>query len=276
MSAWKSVLARGLAAVGLERFGRSVWRRARCFGLRYQCPICRAHLKKFLPGGESPPVLFETSVIGGGLRSSVFCPICRSWDRERLVYLFLKNRPHLLPKGTKLLHVAPEDELGAWLRSRPGLGYVSADLMMPNVDFRLDLTSIPFRDSSFDAIICNHVFEHIPDDARAMAELFRVLKPGAWAILQVPVSPVLPATFEDFSITEPAARHLAFGQHDHVRIYALDYLDRLQRAGFVLEPFRWRDHPKNYGGEKNRFGLIQREIVFFAARPRLHQSTSAV
>jgi len=229
--------------------------------------MCGAHLRGFLPGGESFEVLAQKSVVGGGRRSSVFCPVCRSWDRERLIYLFLKNRLNLLAKGTRLLHVSPEAGLGGWLRSQPGLAYVTADLRMPGVDFHLDLTSLPFPDFTFDAVICNHVFEHIPDDARAMAEIFRVLRPGAWAILQVPVSLTLPATFEDFSVTEPAARQLVFGQHDHVRMYAMDYLARLRRAGFSLAPFRWRDNPKNYGGENNRFGLIEREIVFFAARP---------
>src|SRR5208282_2227018 len=142
MSAWTTVLARGLAAVGLERFGRSAWRRARSFGLRYQCPICGAHLRGFLPGGESFEVLAQKSVVGGGRRSSVFCPVCRSWDRERLIYLLLKNRLNLLAKGTRLLHVSPEAGLGAWLRSQPGLAYVTADLRMPGVDFHLDLTSL--------------------------------------------------------------------------------------------------------------------------------------
>jgi predicted SAM-dependent methyltransferase len=262
----KSALARGLGAVGLEEFGRSVWRRTRAFGLRHQCPICGAHLKGFLTDGLRHAVLAEKSIIGGGRRSTALCPVCRSWDRERLVYLYLKNRRHLLSSGTKLLHVAPEANLGAWLRSRPGLRYCTADLNMNNVDLHLDLTCIPFPDSTFDAIICNHVLEHIVDDAKAMAELFRVLRPGAWAILQVPISPVIDATYEDSSITDSAGRERAFGQHDHVRIYAMDYVDRLKQAGFAVELFRWRADARDYGGERNKFGLIEREIVFFASR----------
>src|SRR6266436_378656 len=69
-----------------------------------------------------------------------------------------------------------------------------------DVDLNIDLTKIPFPNSTFNAIICNHVLEHIPNDRAAMAELFRVLKPNGWAILQVPISLCLAATYEDFSI----------------------------------------------------------------------------
>jgi hypothetical protein len=61
-----------------------------------------------------------------------------------------------------------------------------------------------------------------------MHELYRVLKPGGWGILQVPVSLSLDKTYEDFSVTTPSEREEAFGQSDHVRIYAIDYLERLK------------------------------------------------
>lgn len=151
-------------------------------------PFCGAHLRSFLAGGESHAVLAERSVIGGGLRSTVTCPVCLSFDRERAVYLHLKARPHMLARGTKLLHVAPERNLEVWLRSLPEIDYVSADLDSPDVDLKLDLTDIALPDSTFDAIICNHVLEHIPDDAKAMSEMLRVLKPSGWAIIQTPIS----------------------------------------------------------------------------------------
>jgi SAM-dependent methyltransferase len=222
-----------------------------------------------LPGGQHFPVLAEKSVIGGGYRANMFCPVCGSTDRDRLIYLFLKNRAHLLPKGTRLLHVAPETKFGAWLRAKRDLDYASADLDMEGVDHVVDLTKIPFPDASYDAVICNHVLEHIPDDAKAMTEIFRILKPDGWAILQTPISATLDATYEDFSITAATEREKAFGQCDHVRIYAIDYVDRLTRAGFAVEPFHWRANSGGFGGECNRFGLNEREIVFFASRPQI-------
>jgi ubiquinone/menaquinone biosynthesis C-methylase UbiE len=108
---------------------------------------------------------------------------------------------------------------------------------MDNVDLNVDLTKIPFPNSTFNAIICNHVLEHIPNDRAAMAEFFRVLKPDGWAMLQVPISFHLAATYEDFSIIDPMDRERAFGQNDHVRIYAMDYVDRLKQAGFAVDLF---------------------------------------
>jgi hypothetical protein len=75
------------------------------------------------------------------------------------------------------------------------------------------------------------------------------------------------AAYEDFSITDPMDRERAFGQNDHVRIYAMDYVDRLKQAGFAVELFHWRRNNRDYGGQNNKFGLIDREIVFFASRP---------
>ena len=119
--------------------------------------------------------------------------------------------------------------------------------------------------SSSDAIICNHVLEHIPDDRKAMKELRRVLKPGGWGILQVPISYVLAATHEDPSIVTTEAREQAFGQYDHVRIYAKDYVDRLVGAGFKVEQFDWTKQGDAFGGSSNRFALIPEERVFAVA-----------
>jgi SAM-dependent methyltransferase len=265
MGTIKPLIKHVLVPLGLEQLGRAIWARIR--GLHYQCPMCLAHLKTFLPGGEHHAVLTDKLIVGGGWRSNVSCPNCGSFDRERLAYLYLKNRPYLLSRSTKLLHVAPEPNLSFWLRSKVGLDYVSADLSRDDVDLNFDLTRIPFADSTFNAIICNHVLEHVPNDRRAMAELFRVLKPGGWTMLQVPISLCLTATYEDFSITDPMARERAFGQNDHVRIYAMDYVGRLKQTGFAVEPFHWRGNSRDYGGKNNRYGLIDREIVFFASRP---------
>ena len=72
-------------------------------------------------------------------------------------------------------------------------------------------------------IICNHVLEHVPDDRKAMREIFRVLKPGGFAILRF--QPIIPwnKPYEDPSITDPAEREKHFRQKDHYRLYGKDY-----------------------------------------------------
>ena len=127
------------------------------------------------------------------------------------------------------------------LRQLANLKYTTADLQSPLADEHADICDIPHPDASFDVVLCNHVLEHIPDDLRAMRELRRVLRPGGWAILQVPIDPKLERTFEDPSITTPQAREAAYGRHDHVRQYGRDYADRLRRAGFHVDVVRYFD-----------------------------------
>lgn len=234
------------------------------FGLQQKCPLCRSHLRTFHPLGLDFPVLAEKSVVGGGYREKARCPVCGSSDRERLIFLYLTRKTDLFRQPRKLLHVAPETRLAEFLRSRPSLNYLSADLRGRNAMARTDITALPFKDEHFDVIICNHVLEHIVDDEKAMSELFRVLNTGGWAILQVPLSLTLDETYEDFSITSTTGREAAFGQADHVRIYSMDYANRLEGAGFRVSTFQWSAEPDLFGGARNPFGLNENEAIFVA------------
>jgi ubiquinone/menaquinone biosynthesis C-methylase UbiE len=162
-----------------------------------------------------------------------------------------------------MLHVAPERHFANLFPNIPGVDYLSADLNRPMAMVKMDITDIQYPDNSFDVIYCSHVLEHIPDDHRAMSELFRVLKPGGWAILQVPQAD-LDVTYEDFSITDPAEREKHFGQYDHVRWYGRDYKDRLVRAGFqVTEDHIARELDP---ADAKRFGLMVSENVYLCRK----------
>ena len=243
---------------------RAVCKRVYFFGFRYKCPFCEARLRTFLPFGFDLPVLAEKRVVGGGYRQNALCPVCGSTDRERFVYLYLLRKTDIFGTDASLLHVAPEARLRQILSSRANLKYLAADLHPGRFMIKMDITDICFPDNSFDAIICNHVLEHVLDDRRAMAELYRVLKQGGWAILQVPISLSLDRTYEDSSVTTDKGREEAFGQHDHVRIYAADYETRLAQARFRVSVFKWTTEPGSFGGRKNRFGLNRDECVFIA------------
>ena len=136
-----------------------------------------------------------------------------------------------------MLHFAPEPGVEEHLRRRVDR-YASADLDPGSGDLTIDITAIELPDASFDAIICSHVLEHVPDDERAMRELQRVLTPGGWAIVMVPIDHGRETTLEDPSTTDPDDRRELFWQEDHVRLYALDIVDRLTRAGFHVEHVR--------------------------------------
>jgi SAM-dependent methyltransferase len=141
-----------------------------------------------LPCGLNVPVLREKKVVGGGYRQNALCPVCGSFDRERLLYLYLSQKTDIFKNAQTLLHIAPEEQLTNILCTKTHLDYVTADLFSENVVVKMDIINTPFNDLSFDAIICNHVLEHVIDDRAAMAELHRVLRSGGWAILQVPIS----------------------------------------------------------------------------------------
>ena len=242
-------------------------------GDKYYCPYCEHSFKKMLPDGFKLDVIEEKQIIGSGYRDNCTCPRCFSKDRDRLIYLYINNETEILSQPTKLLHIAPE----AWLKElfirTPHLEYTcgvkGASKMTYYYDRmtrELDITNLEMRDHLYDVIICNHVLEHISDDAQAISEIYRVLKPGGWAILQVPYSALLHETYEDPSIISKHGREKHFGQFDHVRIYGLDYLQRLEKAGFKAEQY----NPKNSEikiENLEKYALNELEELFVVRKP---------
>jgi predicted SAM-dependent methyltransferase len=158
---------------------------------------------------------------------------CGALERHRLVWLYLKERTDLFDgKPRKMLHVAPEAVFKQLFARLLGEGYLTADLNDPAAMVKMDITEIGYPVNSFDVVYCSHVLEHVPDDRKAMREFHRVLKPGGWAMLLVPI--VAGETQEDMSITDPAERARVYGQADHVRNYGADFIDRLEEAGFAV------------------------------------------
>jgi SAM-dependent methyltransferase len=217
------------------------------WGLRYHCPICGWSFRRLKSFG------FEQ-------RENACCPRCGSLERHRLLWLFLNQRLALGNKGgLKLLHVAPEEALLRKLSLMPNVEYVSLDLSSPLAKVHADLCDLPFGDATFDAVLCNHVLEHVLDDDRAMREIRRVLKPSGWAVLQTPIDPQRAETFEDASVTSPEDRARVFGQFDHVRIYGRDYVDRLRNSGFKVEIDEFCSELS--AAERARFALPDREDI---------------
>lgn len=236
-----------LLAEGLYRL--PVRLRKRLFaGSRHLCPICGSHVRTFLRLHRP---------------YHAFCPVCRSLQRHRLVWLFFQRQTNLfdgIPR--RMLHIAPEQGLTARFRAIPGLIYHSADLHDRRATERMDIADIHHPDGSFDLIYCSHVLEHVPDDRRAMRELSRVLAPDGWATILVPIS--ASATFEDPTISDPAERERRFGQSDHVRVYGPDVQVRLMEAGFRVTDFSARDFAA--AEEIQRFCLNETQTILFCQR----------
>lgn len=192
-------------------------------GNNYIDPIDGRNFKSFLPYGY------------GKQRNNVLSPSTLSLERHRLLWLYLKNETDFFTKQQKVLHFAPEQAFYKRFRKMKNLNYTTTDLESPLADVKADICDLPFQDNEFDVILCNHVLEHIPDDTKAMQELFRVLKPQGIAILQIPQDLSREFTFEDNSITDRKERAEIFGQYDHVRIYGRDYFNKLRAIGFDVK-----------------------------------------
>src|SRR6266487_5244278 len=196
-------------------------------GNNVECPCCGSKYLTFLPAGIVK-------------RPNAACIKCGSLERHRNLWLFFSANSQLFAKPVKLLHAAPEKIFYKKFRANKNIDYYPIDLHPDNYNYgiktmEMDLTDMRYNDNFFDAVVCNHVLEHIPDDIKAMKEMYRVLKPGGWAIINVPTNPQLASTVEDITINDPKKQLELFGQPDHVRIYGKDYIDRLLSSRFKVE-----------------------------------------
>jgi len=192
-------------------------------GNTFTDPIDGKSFRKFLPYG------YETQ------RKNVLSPSTLSLERHRLLWLYLKTETDFFTADKKVLHFAPEQCFLKRFRALKNLDYTTTDLESPIADVKADICNLPFEDNTYDIIFCNHVLEHIPDDTKAMQELYRVLKKGGMGIFQIPQDLSREITFEDNSITDKKERAKIFGQYDHVRIYGRDYFDKLRNIGFTVD-----------------------------------------
>jgi len=233
----------------------------RLYGLRIKyagdkvyCACCGSTFREFAP-------------FGGNRRKNAWCPKCESLERHRLLALYFENKTDLYKKPLRLLHVAPETIFYRKFVKQPNIDYYPADKfnkLYPAGTHYIDILDIEMPDESFDVIICNHVFQYIEEDRKAMKELYRVLKKGGWAIMQVPINKELKKTFEDPTIVDPLEREKAFGLKDHVRFYALDYTDRLKEAGFQV---KLDDYTAEFTDEENfKYGFWKGDAIFYCTK----------
>lgn len=215
-------------------------------GNKFTDPIDGKSFRMFLPYGY------------GNQRNNVLSPSTLSLERHRLLWLYLQNETDFFQSeldsdspvtqnkriklrkdaetssALKVLHFAPEQEFYKRFKKQTNIEYTTTDLLSPLADVKADICNLPFEDNAYDIIFCNHVLEHIPDDTKAMQELFRVLKPGGMGIFQIPQDLSRASTFTDDTIVDQKERSKIFGQYDHVRVYGRDYFDKLRSIGFKV------------------------------------------
>lgn len=213
-------------------------------GFVRHCPLC-LYVGEFAPVGLPP-------------RLDGLCPCCRSRERHRLFKLWL-DREHRVGKAHRVLHFAPEPVLSPVLRDLAGT-YVTADLMRPDVDLRLNIEAMDLQDAVFDIIVAHQILEHV-DHRMALAECFRCLAPGGMMVVTTPIIEAWATTYVNPEATSRKARLLHFGQADHSRYFGRDLRDHMRAAGFQLREVVSTEP------DVSTYGLIRGETLFLLEKP---------
>jgi SAM-dependent methyltransferase len=225
-------------------------------GDRLECPCCGGRFRAFRPRAGRPDAR---------------CPGCNSFERHRVLWMWMRDRGGVFEERLAVLHIAPEEVFESRMRALPNLEYTGGDLFPKGHQVRVDLTDIPFEPGSFDLVICNHVLDEIPDDRLALREIYRVLRPGGRLITQTAVHLDRETTFEDPSLS-PEERRRVFQTQDDVRIYGRDFAERLSEPGFDISRV---DYVAELGPETVRRhalaeqgGIANGNDIYVAAKPR--------
>src|SRR5688572_11810004 len=257
-----------------RRVGKAI-RRLVQLGVRFECPLCGATVRAFQPLEADHQARLRAAGFSHSLGdfetlnvAAYRCPVCREPDRSRLFALYVRMRLSRRDAGERsvLLDVAPSRELSRWLQGQPRVRYVSTDIGMNGVSVRASLTTLPLASESVDAFICSHVLEHVPNQHGALAELYRVLRPGGWGIAMVPILLTLSRTIEMPESASENDRWRLVGQGDHVRLHCrTDFVEALCRAGFTVQQLG----AGTFGQEAfNRHGISVKSVLYVVEKAK--------
>lgn len=223
-------------------------------GNKVECPVCNKSFSKFLSYGSSV-----------AHRENVLCPYDLTLERHRLMWLYLRDHSTFFTATSlSVLHMAPEQCFLPKFKQQKNLTYLTADIESPIADIHFDLHQIPLESDRFDVVFCNHVMEHVENPHQCLREIFRVMKSGAWAIMQVPQDMTRETTLEDPAIVTPEDREKYYWQKDHVRLFGRDYPDYLKKAGFEVQEFWLKEHLEPSVFE--RYRISSDEVLYIAKK----------
>lgn len=256
--------------LALKQRARALQTQAKLINARHHCPVCDARVISFLPlpeffreNQERYGFPFADSDAETCNTGAYLCPSCEASDRDRLYAIYLSDHLKSLSRG-EIVDFGPSAPLSAFIRrliEDRNIAYRTADLHTENADDRVDITDLrSYEDDRFDCFICSHVLEHVPDDRKALRELYRILKPGGKAILMVPIILSLDRIDEDPSVTDASERWRRFGQDDHIRLYSKSgFLERVREAGF-----RVHELGREFFGEEvfERAGISPQSVLY--------------
>ncbi|ADY51786.1 Methyltransferase type 11 [Pseudopedobacter saltans DSM 12145] len=219
---------------------------------KYYCVCCNTSVRSFLSFGLVP-------------RENAICPVCNSLERTRLLKYYIINETDIFIGNKKILHFAPEPILSLCLR-KLSKQYVSADIRKDYADREEDIQRLTFSDDEFDYIICSCVLGHVEDEAKAVEEMYRVLKVGGKAFIITLLNTEIYETLEDDSIGTPSQRFEHYGEYDLLRLHGEDFLERLKRPNVFVEKMDYADRFSVEEKQKFSLGDKKREIIYVATK----------
>jgi SAM-dependent methyltransferase len=222
------------------------------YGRRFYCNCCGKRFRKLLPKGHIR-------------RENAQCPYCGSLERTRLLHLYLREQTDLFRRPLKVLHIAPERCLFD-IFSKLDIEYIDGDINPAYARHLIDITAIPYPDGYFDLILCSHVLGHVPDEAQAIRELRRVLRPDGQALIMTLLDLEAPRTLEDERIATPTERLARYGEPDLCRRHGRDFGARLEQQGFRVERIDYRQALPAETVARQHLGDGQRELIFKCER----------
>jgi SAM-dependent methyltransferase len=239
---------------------------------RFNCPVCDAKKVAFRPMDlnflkKLDDIQYIHSIFQSET-SNVFhyyCSKCLSSDRDRLFSLYINKKLEKSDK-VKMIEFAPGKHLHNFIKNNyHNVDFVTADLFRKDVDLKIDLRKMDLESNSMDVFICSHILEHIKEEKEATDELFRILKPGGWGIVMVPIALGLKENLElDEDVSEEERLRL-YGQEDHIRMHSKPgFLSLLNGAGFkVLEC------GEEFFGEDvfKKSGISSRAVLYIVEKP---------
>ena len=222
-------------------------------GNKLYCICCDKSFRKFLPHGNIP-------------RENARCPYCRSLERTRILMYYLQNEMNIFGTKQTILHFAPEKAIENRLKLYNKLEYITADINPTLADAVIDIQNIPFDDKKCDLVICSHVLGHVPDESKAIDEIYRVLKVGGQALILTVIDPNRSKTFENKALKTPNERLIHYGEPDLLRLHGQDFSLRLQRNGVKVERIDYSTRFTEAEKNKYRLGNKEREIIYLCKR----------
>jgi len=222
-------------------------------GDNYYCICCDRSFKSFLEHGNIP-------------RKNAKCPYCRSLERTRLLNHYLLNETDVFFGEKKLLHFAPEYQLGENLRKALKTNYLSVDIRKGVADEVQDIQDLSFSDNTFEYIICSCVLGHIPNEAKAIDEMFRVLKPNGKAFIITLINFQSNKTYQNDSIKTPEDKLKHYTEDDLCRLHGKDFIERLNRSNVHVKEIEYSSAFSTSEKLKFSLGNTERELIYLVTK----------